>query len=185
MYSCLPSAPAIKPFIRAAPDVVGDGGASAEIRGYFDTPVEFAGTAVQHPLLVVEELAFPLLIGTDILQLHGAMFKLDETVPLRLRVPVCDVCCVQRTDLPADPPRVPLTACAATKAVFEPCTSAFIRVRVPCALCKEPNVAVKPLAALLEKDCSAALPSVHAPANSVFYVPVANPSNRRVEISAV
>ena len=49
MYSRLPSAAPIQPFTCAAPDVVGVGGASAEIRGYVDTPVEIAGTAVHHP----------------------------------------------------------------------------------------------------------------------------------------
>ena len=182
MYSRLPSAPHIQPFTCAAPDVVGVGGASAEIRGYVDTPVEIDGTAVHHPMLMVEGLAFPLLIGTDVLRPHYAMFTLDETVPLRLRVPVCDVCREQRTDLPADAPSAPLTACAAFKAVVEPCTTAFIRVRVPRALCKEPNVALEPLDSLLEVLDCAALPSVHAPADSVVYMSVTNPSNRRVEI---
>ena len=48
MYSRQPHAPAIQPFTRAAPDVVGVGGASVEIRGYVDTLVEIAGVAVNH-----------------------------------------------------------------------------------------------------------------------------------------
>ena len=79
MYSRLPSAPAIQPFSGAAPDVIGVGGASSEIRGYVDALVELAGTAVYHPLLVVEGLAFPLLIGTDILRPHGAMRQRSAT----------------------------------------------------------------------------------------------------------
>ena len=66
MYARLPSAPAIQLFMRAAPNVVGVEGASAEIRGYVDAPVEVAGVAVHHPVLVVEGLAFPL-----ILRAHG------------------------------------------------------------------------------------------------------------------
>ena len=131
MYSRLPSAPAIQPFSGAAPDVIGVGAASAEILGYVDAPVELAGTAVYHPLLVVEGLAFSLLIGTDILRPHGAMLTLDESAPLRLRTRVCDVCREQRTNPPAESSSAPLTACAATRAVIEPCTAAFIRVRVP------------------------------------------------------
>ena len=68
--------------------------------------------------------------------------------------------------------------------MIEPCTAAFIRVRVPQALCKELNVAVVPLASLLEKYGCAADPSVHAPADSVFFLPIANRPNRRIEISA-
>ena len=78
MYARLPDAPVIQPFFRAAPEVVGVGVASAVIRGYFDVPVEVAGVAVRHPLLVVESLAFPLIIGTDILRAHRAILTLDE-----------------------------------------------------------------------------------------------------------
>ena len=109
MYSRLPSAPAIQPFSKFAPDVIGVGGASAEIRGYVDALVELAGTDVYHP--VVEGLAFPLLIGTDILRPHGAMLTLDESAPLRLRTRVCDVCQEQRIDPPAESPSAPLTVC--------------------------------------------------------------------------
>ena len=64
------------------------------------------------------------------------------------------------------------------------CTAAFIRVRVLRALRDTTNVVVEPLASLLEEQGCAALPSVQAPADSMCYVAVANPSNRRVEIPA-
>ena len=184
MYTRLHDAPAIQPFTRAAPDVVGVGGASAEIRGYVDVPVEVAGVTVHHPLLVVEGLAFPLLIGTDILCAHGAVLTLDETAPVRLRNRECSICREQRTDSPAAPPSVPLTACAACSAVIEPCTAAFIRVRALTVLCKESNVAFEPHASLLDKHGCAALPSLHAPSSPEFFVLIANPSNCRVEIPA-
>ena len=46
------------------------------------------------------------------------------------------------------------------------------------------NVAVQPLASLLEDTGCAVLPSILALTDSVCYVAVANPSNRRVEIPA-
>ena len=103
MYTRLPDAPAIQPFFRAAPEVVGVGGARAEIRGYVDVPVEVAGVAVRQPLLVVEGLGFPLIIGMDILRAHRAVLTLDESAPVRLRVRVCAVCGEQRTASPAEP----------------------------------------------------------------------------------
>ena len=39
MYARLPDAPTIQPFLRAAFEVVGVGGARAVIRGYVDVPV--------------------------------------------------------------------------------------------------------------------------------------------------
>ena len=132
----------------------------------------------------MEELTFPLLLSTDILRPQGAMLTLDESAPLRLRTRVCDICREQRTDLLAEPPRAPLTACAASKGVIKPCTAAFIRVRVPRALRDVPNVAVELIASLLEDRNCAVLPTVLAPTNSVCYVAVANPSNRQVKILA-
>ena len=175
LYAGLRDAPVIQTFTRAVPDVVGVGGASAEIRGYVDAPVEVAGVTVHHPLLVVEGLAFSLLIGTDILRAHGAVLTHDETAPVRLQNRECTICREQRIDSVAAPPLAPLTACAACSVVIEPSTAAFIRVRAPTALCIESNVAVELIASLLDKHGCAALPSVYAPSSSEFFVPIANP----------
>ena len=74
--------------------------------------------------------------------------------------------------------------CKAYSVVIKPCTAGFIRVRAPTALCKKSNVSVKPLAPLLRKHGCAALFSLYAPSSSKFFVPIANPSKNRVEISA-
>ena len=128
MYGRIPNAPTIHPFTGSVPDIIGVAGATADTRGYVDAPIEIDGMAVRHSLLVVEGLAFPLLLGTDILWPHGAILTLDESAPLRLRTRVCDICREQRTELLAEPPSAPLTACTASKAVIKPCTAAFIRV---------------------------------------------------------
>ena len=133
---------------------------------------------------MVEGFAVFLLLSTDILWLYGAMLTLDESAPLRLRSRVCDICREQRTDQLPDLPSASLTACAASKTVIEPCTAAFIRVQMTRALRDVPTVDVKPLASLLVKQGCAVLPSVLGPSNSVFYVAVVNPSNRRVKIPA-
>ena len=184
MYGRIPNAPAIQFFTASAPDIIDVGAATAEIRGYVDALIEIDGTAVRHPLLVAEGLAFFLLLGTDILWLHGAMLTLDESVPLRLRTRMCDICLEQRTDQLAEPPSASLTACEASKAVIKHCTAAFIRVQMPRALRDVFNIAVEPLASLLEDKGCAVLPSVLALTDMVCYVAVANPSNRRVEIPA-
>ena len=113
LYARLRDAPVIQPFTRAEPDIVGAKSASAEIRGYVDAPVEVAGVTVHHPLLVVEGLAFALLISTDILRAHGAVLTLDETAPVRLRNRECSICREQRTESPAAFFLAPFTPCAA------------------------------------------------------------------------
>ena len=89
MYARLHDAPEIQPFSRAVPEVVGVGGANAVSRGHVDAPCTFAGVTVHHLLLVVEGLAIPLSIGTDILRANCAVLMYDKTAPvlLRQRVP--------------------------------------------------------------------------------------------------
>ena len=82
MYAQLPDAPALHSFSRAALQVVGVGGAIAVICGYVDAPVIFGGVTVHYPLLVVKALAFPFLIGTDILRAHRGVLTLDDTAPV-------------------------------------------------------------------------------------------------------
>ena len=62
LYAKLPSKPPIQPFKNPAPDIVGVGGASAEVKGYVDVPLQLAGFEVAHPLLVVTDLSFPILV---------------------------------------------------------------------------------------------------------------------------
>ena len=145
LYARLRDAPVIQPFTRAAPDVVGVGGDSAEIRGYVDALAKVAYVTVHHPMLVVDGLAFSILNGSDILRANGAVFTLDESAPLQLRNRECTICREQRIDLLAAPPAAPLTACAACSVVIVPCTAAFIRVRAIIALFNESNVASSPL----------------------------------------
>ena len=52
IYARLPDAPVIQPLACTASEVVGVGSASAQIRGYVDMPVEVAGVAVRHSLMV-------------------------------------------------------------------------------------------------------------------------------------
>ena len=118
-YKRLIDAPVIQPCTRAAGDIVNVKNASAEICGYVDAPVEVGGITVYYPLLVVEGLAFPFLIGTDILRAHGAILTLDESAPVRLRIRKCVVCHEQLTESFSDSPFVPLTACAACNDVIK------------------------------------------------------------------
>lgn len=86
MHTGLLSAFAIQPFTRATPDIVKVNNASADIRVYVHTPIKIANTDVHHPLLLIEKLAYFLSINTNILRLHDAVFALNETVPIQLRV---------------------------------------------------------------------------------------------------
>ena len=63
LYSQLPTRPPIQSVKKTTHDIVGVIGASAEVKGYIDEPLQIAGVEVAHPLLVVFCLAFQILIG--------------------------------------------------------------------------------------------------------------------------
>ena len=99
LYAKLPSKPPIQAFKKPAPDIVGVGGGSAEVKGYIDVPLQLAGVEVAHPLLVLTDLSFPILVIADILREYSATMSLGDGVSLRLNARVCDVFLEQRTEL--------------------------------------------------------------------------------------
>ena len=151
MYNGLPSSPAIQRFTGAAPDMIGVDAASGVIRGYVDELVMINGIAVRHPILVVEGLAFSLLLGPDILNLHNVMLLPNESDPLKLGTSVCDVCLERRTNGHDESTVAPLADCAASMAVIEQHTVALVQVRMPHAQRDALNIAVKPFASLIIK----------------------------------
>ena len=74
----LPSRPPVLSFKNSAPNIVGVGGASAEFKGYIDVPLQLSGVEVTHPLFVVSNLPYPVLVGTDILRLHQATVSFGD-----------------------------------------------------------------------------------------------------------
>ena len=59
---------------------------------------------MRHPLIVVDELAYPLLIGTDVLRPHRANFELGAPDVVQLKLDRGPVCVEER--LPDAMPRV-------------------------------------------------------------------------------
>ena len=84
LYDLLPSRTAINSFKISASDIVGVGGTNAEVRGYIDVSMQIAGIELAHPLLVVTNLSFSILIGMDVLQPHAAKMSLNSAAPLEL-----------------------------------------------------------------------------------------------------
>ena len=83
-----------------------------------------------------------MLIGTDILRSHNLVLLLNESDLTKLCTVVCDVWRERRTDGQAESNVAALAACAASRAVIEPNTAAFVQVRMPCALRDASNIAV-------------------------------------------
>ena len=64
-------------FVCSAPDIIGVENARLEVKGYIDVPRRLVNVDVVHPLLVVSNLAFPLLVGTDILRPDEATLSIE------------------------------------------------------------------------------------------------------------
>ena len=58
LYDLLPSRLSINSFKNSAPHIIGVGGASAEVRGYIDVPLQIARIEVAHSLMVGSNLSF-------------------------------------------------------------------------------------------------------------------------------
>ena len=183
MYARLRDAPAIQPFTRAAPDVIGVGGASAEIRGYVDAPVEIVGVTVHHPVLVVEGFAFLLLIGQ--------MF-FERTAPSS-RLPRKRQCGCAIASAPSAASSKP--TCLLLHPL--PPSPLALRAALSSSLARPHSFACELLTRFAKSSTTLPSPSrhclkslaaprsfVHVPADSFFDLLIANPSNSRVEITA-
>ena len=146
MYSRLALRPPIHPFEEFAPDIIVVGGASAPVRGYVDIPLRLAGIEVAHPLLVIENLSFALLIGTDILCPHAAYLSMAGASSLQLRARVCEICLEQRTEPKCGFRRPPVVAWIAEQTTIGSRSAAIVKVQMPESARENVTVALEPLA---------------------------------------
>lgn len=90
--SSLLERPSVKQFVLRPPNIIDVGRSSVRVLCYVDAIVIISGVEVRHPLIVVEELAYPLLIGIDVLRPHCAIFELGTLYVVRLKLDRCLVC---------------------------------------------------------------------------------------------
>ena len=112
LYPLLVSRPPIQSFEKSAPDIVGVGGSRTEYSGFIDLPLEIAGVEVAHPLLVVSNLPFQILIGSDNVRRHDATVLLGDECPLQLHTRVFEICLEQRDESNPEPRSKPDSVCA-------------------------------------------------------------------------
>ena len=147
-YDRLPSRPSINSFKNSAPDIVGVKSASAEVRGYIDVLLQIAGIEVAHPLLVVSNLSFSLLIGMDVLQPYAEKMSLGNAAPLDLNARVCDVCLEQRTNSNFSYRSSPTVVCVAESTTVASKSAGLVTVRLPRAVQDASTVVIEPLTRL-------------------------------------
>ena len=182
LYAKLPSKPRVYSFENAAPDIVGVGGACAAVKGYIDVPLQIAEVEVAHPLLVVENLSFSLLIGMDILDPHAANILLGGAHEVQFKARVCDVCLEPRILSKHEFITRPAVACTAEPISIAANSAAIVRVALPMSARDASSVVIEPLNSSAVNVGCAALPAVCAPIDGFCRVAVVNPSPRPVEI---
>ena len=143
LYDRLPSRPSIISFKNLATDIVGVGGASAEVNGYIDVPLQIDRFEFAHLLLIVSNHFFPLLIGMDVLQSHAAKMSLGSASPLDLSPRVCDVYLEQRTNLSPSYRSSPTVACVAESTTVASKSASLVTVRLPPAVQDALTVVIK------------------------------------------
>ena len=75
-------------------------------------PLLIAEFDVAHPLLVVSELPFAMLIGMDVLRPHSASFSVCDSTSLQLRNSVCPVYLECRAETKRESRKAPAVVCA-------------------------------------------------------------------------
>ena len=184
LYDRLPSRPSINSLKNSAPDIVGVGGASADVRGYIDVPLHIAGIEVAHTLLVVTNLSFSLLIKMDVLEPHTAEMSLGSAAPFKLSARVCDVCLEQRTNSSFAYRSSPTVACVAESTTVASKSASLVTVRLPRAVKDASTVVIEPLnSTVVIFECSA-LPAVCAPVADICCIAVVNNSDKPIEMLA-
>ena len=112
------------------PNIVGGYGSYTRVLGYVDDSFVIFDVEVRHSIIVVDELAYPLLIGTDVFRPHRAIFELAATDVVRLMLDRCRVCVEEC--LPDETPRlvVNVVASALVDTTLLPCTASRVQVRL-------------------------------------------------------
>ena len=166
--------PPIENFIMSPPRIVGVYGASATVRGYIDDPLIIARTQVRHPVIVVEDLWFPLLVGMDIFGPHDAQLGVGASCSIRLDVERCKVCDEERsaaTHLRS----IPTVAVVFKDVSLQPCAAARVTVRLPPAVLSNSYFVAEPLPSLFADSGCSALPSVNTIDGCTHVISVVNP----------
>ena len=182
--SALLERPSVEQFMHRPSNIVGVGGSSSRVLGYVVILVVISDVEVRHPLIVVNELAYPLLIGTDVHRPHRANFELGNPDVVQLKLDRCRVCVEER--LPDATPRVIVGVVASTLAdtTLPPHTASRVQVRLPSKVLGDSHFLAEPLPRELATAACAVLPSVCAIIGATYMLSVVNLSDAPVDLRA-
>ena len=166
--AALPVPPSVEPYTSRPPYIVDIGGSPLHVLGYVVAAVVVSDVEVTHQLVVISELAVPLLIGNDILRPHSAVIELGPPDVVRLGNDRCPKCIDQR--VPVIPQRD----------VAEAVVSGREPVQQPIGMLNDSTSFVTPLPSGLASTACAVPLAVCATTGAVRVLYVGNASNKPV-----
>ena len=127
---------------------------------YIDAPLIVARTQMRHPVIVVEDLSFPFLIGMDILGPHDAQLGVSASSFIRLDVERCRICDKMRSAARHLRSIIPV-AVVREKISLQLCAAVRVTVRLTPSIFSNSYFVAEPLPSLFADTGCAALPSVN------------------------
>ena len=107
--------------------------------------VDIAGVEVRHPLIVVDELAYPILIGMDVLRPHEAITMTGASDVVRLQLDSCPVCIKERTSVTTQREVVGAVASIFADTTLPPHAASRVQVRLPPKVLGDSHCLAEPL----------------------------------------
>ena len=170
----LPRLPQVEPFESTPHSIIGVGGARATVRGFLDVPLKIGNTEVCHPLIVVEKLAFRLLVGMDILRPHSATVALGPHQVVQLNTPLCEVFLEPRASSSPSSTSTEHVATVVQAAVVPPYSAATIRVKLHPSIMSQQLFCVESLESPSFGSHCVVLPSVGSVTGATTLIAVVN-----------
>ena len=122
--------------------------------------VDIAAVEVRHPLIIVEELAYPILIGMNVLRPHEAITVTGASEIVRLHLESCLVCIEEHTSVKTQQEVVGAVASILTDTTLPPHAASRVKVCLPPKVLNDSNFFTEPLPHELATTASAVCPSV-------------------------
>ena len=183
--AALPVPPSVEPYTSRHPYIVDIGGPPLHVLGDVVAAVAVSDVEVTHRLVVIRELAFPLLIGNDILRSHRAIIELGPPDVLQLGVDRCPVCVDARVPVALQRDAAAAVTTVSSDTTLPTDVASRVPVSLPPQVVDDSTSFVKPLPSeLVSTSCAVSL-AVCAPTEAACVQSVANASTNPVDICAV
>ena len=180
----LPERTSVEQFVHRPPNIVGVGNASVRVLGYVDVTVDIAGLEVRHPFIVVDELAYLILIGIDVLRPHEAITVTGAADVVLLQLDSCPVCIEERTSVTKQREVVGAVASILTDTTLSPHAASGVQVRLLPKVLGDSHFLAEPLPHELATASCATLPSVCSIIGSTHVLSLVNLLNKLVNLCA-